>query len=701
MPRYTELPARHRGEEEVARQLDGMQDPACHLWFNIEALPSVREIDVLLLHEQAGLFVIEVKAVPLAEIVEFGLDVCEIRTRGRDKSPQLQAYDAATDLRNYLKVRLQLPFVVATACWPRITRRRWKEVMRDPRISGEFAERMIFQEDLTAGATVFRERLRYIYKSPPVRKAPSYGFQFDAGVLQALRTELRVEARPQPVPSDLARLRAIEGEITSEALRQAPADAHRQLLYTGHPGTGKTFRLLQIGYRHALAGRRVLLVCFNKVLATDLRRLMSFSSELRLLRGSLEIRDVFEMIVSLAAGLQLEWTNDEHHDEWSELVLSELQVRTRGELYDTILVDEGQDLRDWAFAMVEWLAKPEATMAVAVGRGQELYGTPALWLESFRGRAREHRLRRNFRNTRPVFQLAHVMYEGWTNLGRIDRAVGMFRRSLEVEQLEFMREQGDLPRICYLDDSEVTRLQPSDPAYAHVQHETMAREYQRVLRAELEALRDDEWPVDLLVLVPSARSLEREWAAEAIRQLREDYAFLDYTEDNRRRVPARPTDLRLCTYHSARGIEGSRVVVFGLEHLGRVAESSSSSPEKLAYITLSRSIAECIIAVPRSRTRHEVVVAIERALAQLRGEAVKSIPTAPPERSLPAEARWIPVTNQSLKYGDVVRHEKWGRGHIVAQLPADGSTRLVIDFEGDAGTQTLFVPPSCVELKLT
>jgi KaiC/GvpD/RAD55 family RecA-like ATPase len=52
----------------------------------------------------------------------------------------------------------------------------------------------------------------------------------------------------------------------------------------GPPGTGKTFRLLQIGIMHARENAKVLFCCFNQVLASDINRILnlldiSFKSE--------------------------------------------------------------------------------------------------------------------------------------------------------------------------------------------------------------------------------------------------------------------------------------------------------------------------------------------------------------------------------------------------------------------------------------
>lgn len=619
MPRYSDLPS-HRGERNLAIQLDGLGDRRAHMWFGIDYLPGVKDLDLLLLHEKAGCFAVEVKAVPLRAIRTFSHEFIEIEGRARGNSPQLQAYNAAIDLRNYLQPRMALPFLVATVCWPLISRREWNAYWDDERVTGEFADRMLFREDLTRGAQALADRLRFIYHSPPVRQGAARAFTFSADTREELRKELRVEAAPRPLPSDAQRLAAIEQELAREATSQVPTGSASRVLFAGHPGTGKTFRLLQIGIRHAIDGANVLLMCFNKVLATDLRRLVSFIPALRGASGGLEIRDAYEVLRTHSRGSLEVDVADTSYDEWAALVLAEARERDQGQIYSTVLIDEGQDMRQWMFELVQWLATPTATWAVAAGRGQELYGDPAPWLREYENSATRVPLRRVFRNTRPVFQAAQVLYESDLDTQRSANLAARLRRSSAAAasaELSFLRPEGDAPELRFLDDTALGRLQPGTAVYADRQHRLMVDEYERVLRQELEHLRSEEWPSDLLVLVPSSVAAERTWARAAIERMRGDYDLLDYTDDRQRRVPGYPQSIRLCTYHSARGIEGSRVLLFGFEHTDAVSRAVGIPPGHLAYIALTRAVAECVVVLPRSQAHAPVARALEVVLYEL------------------------------------------------------------------------------------
>jgi hypothetical protein len=74
--------------------------------------------------------------------------------------------------------------------------------------------------------------------------------------------------------------------------------------------------------------------------------------------------------------------------------------------------------------------------------------------------------------------------------------------------------------------------------------------------------------------------------------------------------------VRLCTFHSARGIEGTRVLVFGFQGIQKLVEESGQSVANLGYIVLSRSLFDCTLAVPRS-SRAELIPFIIRIVEEL------------------------------------------------------------------------------------
>lgn len=74
-------------------------------------------------------------------------------------------------------------------------------------------------------------------------------------------------------------------------------------------------------------------------------------------------------------------------------------------------------------------------------------------------------------------------------------------------------------------------------------------------------------------------------------------SFIDYTVDRAKRASARSEEIRLCTFHSARGLEGERVLIFGLEDIDSLAKKANVKPENLGFIALSRGLFRTAVVV--------------------------------------------------------------------------------------------------------
>ncbi len=48
----------HEGELRLAKQLQAIPDPQLHLWFGLNMIPRVNDVDILLWHQAAGIFLI-------------------------------------------------------------------------------------------------------------------------------------------------------------------------------------------------------------------------------------------------------------------------------------------------------------------------------------------------------------------------------------------------------------------------------------------------------------------------------------------------------------------------------------------------------------------------------------------------------------------------------------------------------------------
>lgn len=312
---YTDLPAR-KGERNLAIQLSGIKDSRLHLWFGLDFIPGVKDNDILLWHEIAGVFIIEVKAVKIDEIEYFGWEKYKISGRSEDSSPQRQANNAKYSLINFLTPLLpdkRPPYTCGTVCWPKITRAEWNNTWDDKRVVGEFSERMVFREDIESGQESLLERLQYIWEKPPAKEG-FRPYKHNPTILENVKKCIEVRGYKKPAPSDLEKLNIIEDKISRETLEEVPPSAGKRVFYYGYPGTGKTFRLLQIGVAHALSGCNVLFSCFNKVLAADIRRVLALSRKLPISRGQILVQDIF----AIASDYAKIPGNTSDYDEWGK-----------------------------------------------------------------------------------------------------------------------------------------------------------------------------------------------------------------------------------------------------------------------------------------------------------------------------------------------------------------------------------------------
>jgi hypothetical protein len=116
----------------------------------------------------------------------------------------------------------------------------------------------------------------------------------------------------------------------------------------------------------------------------------------------------------------------------------------------------------------------------------------------------------------------------------------------------------------------------------------------------------------------------------------------DYSIASQRRHIPRPDMVRLCTYHSSRGIEGHRVVLFGFETLSNFANSVSAEDYKLGYIVLSRASLELVIPY-RASVRNQPMKFLDAAIRCLRRDRSMEAPSKMPLVTAAASATCAPA----------------------------------------------------------
>lgn len=184
---------------------------------------------------------------------------------------------------------------------------------------------------------------------------------------------------------------------------------HPHVLVHGAAGTGKTVLALEAAVQFASLGQRVLLGCWNIMLAHWLRS--ALRAELHAI-GSPAAEEVTSdpggrVVVSHLVGLARQGTDAEPGGDlttwYHDTLPMHLDPATCAGEFDVVVLDEAQDLTElWVLAVASLLAKDGRWYAFADGQ-QDLFQADAAlpdFLEI------EHELRENFRNSRSIARFA-------------------------------------------------------------------------------------------------------------------------------------------------------------------------------------------------------------------------------------------------------------------------------------------------------
>lgn len=181
----------------------------------------------------------------------------------------------------------------------------------------------------------------------------------------------------------------------------------RRAAICGCAGSGKTLIAVEKALRAARAGQRTLLTCYNKPLALHLSAVTSGTE-------GLDVSTLQALCVktALATGqhppIGDHLPQDVYDNVYPEL-LSKAMTLDKSLRYDTVIVDEGQDMREeWWIAIYDLLANQEnSTLYVFLDDNQRLYAGTAVPDDLPR-----FPLNANVRNTRQIVDVVRPHYAG-------------------------------------------------------------------------------------------------------------------------------------------------------------------------------------------------------------------------------------------------------------------------------------------------
>jgi hypothetical protein len=609
---HTELPQDrqgHHGEFVVGQILKEFTNPGLELWFDVNYIAGVTDLDLILLDNQVGFYLIEIKSVNLDSIQEFTMSDFVLKMNQARSHPKSQLLTGSLKLRDYLKRlpglndKTKLPFIQSTVLWSEITREEWKHRFSDPSISS-FEEFCLFKDDLIGYNTLI-DRLQRLWERPLLGTTAPQRARSEHGNTEAFRSALAPSKHKLEIPKSLVNEISRTVKESKKIADKYELGKKHMVSLQGPPGTGKTTILREIGLKNLAAGAKVLHVCFNKVLAADQKR------EYQVMRkkideyGFIDVFDVWALYKDLGhtSGIQSE----------SE-VLKNVKAFLESEdgknfvKYDVILVDESQDLREDFFKVLELISRPTSSWFIAYGKGQETNNFlkdathPSPWLKNFLAVADANHLKRSFRNSTKAFLLAQAFWENFPNL---EDSKLWIKSKLNPESKSDSQFELDLALPQTKNDFEIETLPAGNTRQSFVKH--------MVLGAIEDSLRAGRGE-DLLVAVLAPSSLNPKDGPDSIessyhlvREVLEDISVhlgLDFHDlvpkDSRRDIPKMGA-LRLVTLQGIRGLSASHVIIFDLRQLEKWVLQSGGSMKpplvNLAYIALSRSKASTIIAV--------------------------------------------------------------------------------------------------------
>jgi hypothetical protein len=576
------------GEVKLKEKLISLNDLSLCCWFAIDFLPNVRDIDLFLIHKECGVFSIEIKSIPLRLINSISLNYIEIRGRGKKENPNLQAYNALTSFRDYAKNtrNSNIPFTVATTCWPEISSDEWKMCFKDEPTISELADKMIMEDDLSTSA-LLSKKLASIYINPPIRGGSNRIYSWSAEHKQLIDS-ICIPVVTSPNIPEQSKFQILENSHRNAIKKKYPVGTVGKYRFSGVPGSGKTFALMQLAYAFGKEGYQVLFLCFNKVLASQIRgefiTLANKDSDPEL-NEFITVQDVFEHAVTQSYVHGIDDLVSENHLEWISLLLDEIKekVTTKDEFPTILLVDETQDFQPEFISWIRFWSTYSTLIAVAEGKGQELYEAVRLgsdtaeWWTSFKVET----LTQNYRNPGFLYKVAFLLANSKLAISQLHLAMNSLNQSINEKTLKLSRvKERGLELV---------------PCSDELDNEQRVVFYSNLIKTIIEELRGRNKNLGELLIIVRGRSAKI-LVLSALQNLKNDGAelsFIDYTMPENRRLTPPSNTVRICTFESCRGLEAEECIVAGLECL----TLGSSRDARLTLVALSRALQKTTVMI--------------------------------------------------------------------------------------------------------
>lgn len=383
---------------------------------------------------------------------------------------------------------------------------------------------------------------------------------------------------PEIAPEDVIRVMDREQERVAEHLGWG----YRML--RGVAGSGKTLVLThRARHLHRLfPNYRILLVCYNRLLANALRLMVDESDHVT-------VTNIDRLAWSLAQPRTTGRSTPDFEEIRGRAAIA-ADRRPDSQRYDVVLVDEAQDFDppglDLAYRMLKSARRDlgatvqnlqsyrSGHFVMAMDSAQNVYRRAMTWNPpglSARGRTKVFRT--NYRNTKEILGFA------WSFLGGADGRPPAPADADDVAALispEATRRTGPGPRLL-------------DCAGLRGEAEALA--------AEVREMIESGTPVGDIAVMYGHRDLE-EYLRTAFRRRRLPYFNVQNPKSNRDKAMEVDDHVRVSTLQGLKGLEFSRVLIGGVNqaYVYDVAEEErEAAVKRLLYVAMTRAMDELVI----------------------------------------------------------------------------------------------------------
>lgn len=544
------------------------------------------EADFIVIHPALGIAILEVKGGRITQEPKSGrwytIDRDDKKSQIRD--PFTQAMKSAKVLERKLRtVPATRPFAesyrICYGAWfPDIP---WK---RDGR--GEMRmldEQVLDQADMQQPEEALKRLMRFAQGTIPIDPLTDDAL---SALLTLLVPDFTTVESPlsEVISADDTAITRLTDEQADRLM--AMWQTHRQMAIPGHAGTGKTAIAMEMSWRLAQNGNRVLLLCANRTLAEHLRERLNASKrpyDARLL----QILSLHELVNNIGIAGRVRHNEiralgvnvSKEQDTLATIFTANLDVlegRDKLPVYDALIVDEAQDINEpfWP-ALRRLLRQSDDSDEPAASNFYVFYDPaqrdlPGEWEPTWTGIAAINPpLTLNCRNSAGIYELMASLNPRLHDApfrGPIGRPV--------------------LYRDPAAESAAMATTQANNPAFRIVDVETATLEQVLNELVEREAVRPEQ------ILVVTCRSSDGRSKNQTRWRLREQQ---DIGRRSLEWLKARRSQIRisLATIRSSKGLESPVVVLAELDGI-----AGDARHDQLLYTAISRAKHQLIVLAP-------------------------------------------------------------------------------------------------------